>query len=151
MNKIQLSGSAIIKEGKLLLLFRKKHGHYEFPGGKVQEGEGIEQTALRETKEEIGCDVKIVEYLGYYDFYIDNQNFRSHIYLAQIPAGQNPKITEPELFREIFWLPIKDFKKYQNFTGNHNLFNNRLCYGIRNCTFEPPAGTQKSSRLRNGF
>ena len=54
MKRIQLSGCAIIKEGKLLLIWKKKHNHYEFPGGKVEEGETLEQTAVRETKEEIG-------------------------------------------------------------------------------------------------
>ncbi|MBI5230112.1 MAG: hypothetical protein HY981_02320 [Candidatus Magasanikbacteria bacterium] len=35
MEWIQLSGCAIIKDEKLLLLWRGKQGHYGFPGGKV--------------------------------------------------------------------------------------------------------------------
>lgn len=111
-NKIQLSGSAIIKAGKLLLLFRKKHGHYEFPGGKVEGNETLKQTALRETKEEIGCDVKLIKYLGYIDFCADNMDFRSHIYLAEISKSEVPRVGEPELFSSIFWLPIIEYRKY---------------------------------------
>ena len=102
MDRIQLSGCAIIDDGKLLLIWKKKHDHYEFPGGKVEGGETLEETALRETKEEIGCDVKIIKYLAYKEFHINGRDFRSHKYLAQIPRGQIPKIMEPELFRDIF-------------------------------------------------
>lgn len=112
MNRIQLSGCAIINNGKLLLIWKKKHNHYEFPGGGVEDGETLIQTALRETKEEIGCDVKIIKYLGYKEFHIDNKDFKSHKYLAQIPSGQIPKVMEPELFRDIFWLPMKQYKEY---------------------------------------
>ena len=112
MKRIQLSGCAIIKEGKLLLIWKKKHNHYEFPGGKVEEGETLEQTAVRETKEEIGCDVELIKYLGYEDFHIDGKDFRSHVYLAKIKKGQKPKVMEPKLFRDVFWLPIRKYKKY---------------------------------------
>lgn len=112
MEQIQLSGCAIIEDGKLLLLWRKKHGHYEFPGGKVKSGESLERAAARETKEEIGCDVEIEKYIGYENFYIDNRDFRSHKYLAKIKNGHAPRVMEEELFGEIFWLPIKEYKKY---------------------------------------
>ncbi len=112
MEIINLSGCVIIENDKLLLIWKNKHNHYEFPGGKVDAGETFEQTALREAKEEIDCEVKIIKYLGCKEFHIDDRDFRSHKYLAQIPKGQVPKIMEPEIFRDVFWLPIKDYKNY---------------------------------------
>ncbi|MCD6549112.1 NUDIX hydrolase [Candidatus Micrarchaeota archaeon] len=67
---------------------------------------------MRETKEEIGCDVKLIKYLGYKDFRIEGKDFRSHMFLAKLESGQMPKIKEPERFRDMFWLPIKNYREY---------------------------------------
>ncbi|MFH1917160.1 MAG: NUDIX hydrolase [Nanoarchaeota archaeon] len=112
MYSIILSGCAIIQEEKLLLLWKIKREHYEFPGGKVEQGEILEQTAIRETKEEIGCTVDIVKYLGYIEFFIDGKLFQSHNYLAKIAKNQKPYVAEPDTFRDVFWLPIHEFKQY---------------------------------------
>ena|SRR3990167_5574230 len=112
MNKTEVSGSAIIKDGKLLLIWKRKRGHYEFPGGKVRPGETLEQTAKREAREEIGCEVELIKYLGYDDISIDSRNFRGHKFLAKIKPGQKPRVNEPEISRDLIWLPIKDYQKY---------------------------------------
>ena len=112
--KIQLSGCVIINnKEELLLLWKKKHKHYELPGGKVEQGENLEGTAIRECKEELGVNVKIIKYLGYEDFEINNLLFQSHKYLANIENNQIPKVNEPKIFGKLFWLPIK---KYQNYS-----------------------------------
>jgi ADP-ribose pyrophosphatase YjhB (NUDIX family) len=120
MEKIILSGSIIIENNKLLLIYKKKHNHYEFPGGKVEENETIEQTAIRETKEEINCDVEIIKYIGYNDFLIENNNFRSHKFLAKIKNNQKPKIMEEDKFKDILWLDIDEYK--QNKTNKKYTF-----------------------------
>ena len=112
MVSITLSGCVIIRNEKILLLFRKKHSHYEFPGGKQKKGETLEQTAMREVKEEIGCGVKIIKYLGYKDFSLNKKTFRNHRFLAELNQSEVPKLMEPEIFRDISWIPIRDYKKY---------------------------------------
>ena len=41
-----------------------KEGCYDIPGGKIEEGELPDQTAIREMKEETGLDVKNFKYKG---------------------------------------------------------------------------------------
>lgn len=45
-------------------------GQISFPGGMRQNGEGLEQTALRETFEEVGLDQSRIEVLGRFHDYV---------------------------------------------------------------------------------
>lgn len=141
-NVTELSGCAIIKDNKLLLLYRTKHKHYEFPGGKVMENETIEQAAIREAKEEIGCDVELIKYLGFKEFTAnigtantDSQkgirnlnkgmrNLKGHVFLANITQGE-PRVNEPESFESITWMPLNEHEKH-NLAENVKLFINYI-------------------------
>ena len=48
----------IIKEGQVLLLRRPKPPVWEFPGGKIEEGESLRDTIRREVEEETGLKVE---------------------------------------------------------------------------------------------
>lgn len=58
--------------GELLLLQSHKWpGRYVVPGGHVELGETLEQTVLRETKEETGLDVHDLEFICFQEFIYD--------------------------------------------------------------------------------
>ncbi|MBC7320589.1 NUDIX domain-containing protein [bacterium] len=53
------------KNGKIyLLMILDRFGYWTFPKGKIEDSESLEETAIREVKEETGIDVKIERYLG---------------------------------------------------------------------------------------
>ena len=63
------AGMVVLKAGHLLMLLRghpPKRGWLDLPGGFLEEGEGIEQAARRELKEETGLAVGAVRHLGIY-------------------------------------------------------------------------------------
>lgn len=67
MKTINTTLLLIIKEGKILLAQKKRgfgEGKFNGVGGKAEEGETIEQTMLRETKEEIGVVPKDYQKMG---------------------------------------------------------------------------------------
>ena len=61
--------AAVIERGEKYMIARRgpgKHlaGYWEFPGGKIEEGETPEESLQRELKEEFGVHAEIGAYLG---------------------------------------------------------------------------------------
>jgi 8-oxo-dGTP diphosphatase len=59
----QRSGIILIENDKLALIERHRAGlhYFAFPGGGVDEGETIEQAAVREAEEELGIQVEVIQ------------------------------------------------------------------------------------------
>jgi nucleoside triphosphatase len=55
----------------LLLKSHKWPGRYVVPGGHVELGERIEETVVRETKEETGLDIYNIEFILFQEFIYD--------------------------------------------------------------------------------
>ena len=49
---------------------RALEGKWEFPGGKIEDGETKEQSLIREIKEELSSEIEPIEYIGesYYEY-----------------------------------------------------------------------------------
>jgi 8-oxo-dGTP diphosphatase len=107
MSRLQVV-SGIIENGKgdVLLAERppgkKLAGMWEFPGGKIDEGESGEAALKRELKEELELDVRIGKFLGVFPHNYDWGSIDLHVYVVQalsIPRPtadvQNFKWTKP--------------------------------------------------------
>lgn len=67
-NSVVPSASAIVtdEQGRILLVKRRDNTLWALPGGGHDIGESIEQTAVREVKEETGLDVEVTGLVGIY-------------------------------------------------------------------------------------
>ena len=82
-------GVLATRRGKLVLVQRDQEPHrgsWSFPSGFVDAGEGLEQAAIRETKEETGLDVRIQRQLGAFAAPGDRVVFIA--YAARVVAGR---------------------------------------------------------------
>jgi 8-oxo-dGTP diphosphatase len=65
---IEVVAAVMQKDGKYMIARRRpgKHlaGYWEFPGGKIEEGETPEESLQREMQEEFGVHAEIGDYLG---------------------------------------------------------------------------------------
>ncbi|MDR7071638.1 NUDIX hydrolase [Fictibacillus barbaricus] len=53
----------INEKGEILLIKGPRRG-WEMPGGQVEEGESLKEAAIRETKEESGIDIEVLNFCG---------------------------------------------------------------------------------------
>jgi len=67
MKPLSVAVCAIEKDGKLLLLKRKRgdyQGLWRLPGGKIEHDEHLSEAAVREVREELGIETSFRGYLG---------------------------------------------------------------------------------------
>lgn len=89
-------GIVIDSDGKIALLSTRGHGL--FPGGGIEEGETPEVAFVRECKEEIGCDIEILKYLGQFDQFRarDRKKYEVYFYVAKVMGDKGaPTTTSP--------------------------------------------------------
>lgn len=126
MVDIILSGNFILNDKKqVYLLFRKKHQHYETPGGKVNQKdckdpnnptiEELKETAKRELFEEIKGVTKIIS-MDYFDGrevkIKDGRIAMAHKFITKIEGNPEPNedIFDKEKSR---WIPIEELSKHE--------------------------------------
>ncbi len=61
--------AVLLENGLVAMIERRRQGHlfYVFPGGHVERGETPAEAAIREAKEELGLDVRVVRLLAEFD------------------------------------------------------------------------------------
>jgi 8-oxo-dGTP diphosphatase len=57
-------------------------GYWEFPGGKVEAGESIEQALRRELQEELGITIGVVQ--AWHDLVMDYTHARVHLHFCKV-------------------------------------------------------------------
>lgn len=92
-------------------------GMWEFPGGKQEEDEQIEQTVVRELKEELGIDIAIKKPFMKLDHAYSHFKITMHAYLCELQNGK-PK---PQSSQEIRWIPIDELADYPFPKANRKL------------------------------
>lgn len=103
------SGPVIVKEDKVLL---DKHGEddfWKFPGGKQSDNESCRENAIREVKEELNIEIKLVEKEPcVLIFEREKEGKKEYVvlvhYLAEISEGKPSKGRD---VREFKWFDIK--------------------------------------------
>jgi 8-oxo-dGTP pyrophosphatase MutT (NUDIX family) len=98
---------------------------YDFPGGKMEAGETINETLVREVFEETGLTVCPDEEIGNYSFNRLKNGaevvcvlFRCKIEKGQLDTSHNPSIHESGEVKGPLWVPLKDFSIERYYFGN---------------------------------
>jgi 8-oxo-dGTP diphosphatase len=101
-----VTAAIIEKNGKYLVSRRPREDEdvWEFPGGKVEEGETREQSLQREISEELGMDVEVGDEVKVVKASRGEKRLMIHFYKCKITAGKPVALG----CREFSWLAPKD-------------------------------------------
>ena len=128
--KINVAIAIVEDKGKILIAKRKQDqmlgGLWEFPGGKQELGETLEETVIRELKEETGLTITIEKKLS------DVLHVFSHFKLTITPfVCKKEKGTAKALSSdEVKWINVSAFDKYPFPTVNKKIINEYLAKKI---------------------
>lgn len=100
----------VMHEGKWLCAIHHTRG-IEFPGGKQEEGETLEQAAIREVYEETAVQITDLQWLGYYVVY-DKVPFCKAVYTAKVK--QIDEFVGEHETLGIVWLTPEEFENHPN-------------------------------------
>ncbi len=109
----QVVAALILKDGNVLVCQRTKHQtmplKWEFPGGKIEEGEQPRDALRRELEEELGIDATIGEEVARIRHeYKTGNAVELRFYVVKEYSGE----IENRIFKEIRWSSHKELPSY---------------------------------------
>jgi len=120
-------GVVFNEDGKIVVVDIYRFG-LNLPGGKIEPGEDSKGALIRETEEEIGYDLKDVEFFdkveSYYPVMVRGETIYTHaisdFYIARIGNKNNKKIEDNQslLWKDIEEVVGKMYFEYHNYVLN---------------------------------
>ena len=107
---VRAAAAIIVRDGKVLAARRftgkRYDGWWEFPGGKIEEGETAQQCCVREIKEELNLDVQIDRHYYSVDFMYPAFQLLMEVYLCTATSPiENIILSEHD---DYTWLKLDD-------------------------------------------
>ena len=108
--------AAIIKKDNKIFATQRGYGEFkdgwEFPGGKMEEGETREAALIREIKEELNVEIVVQEFLTTVNYDYPNFHLTMHCFICEVINGELMLLehkaarwlSKNELY-ELDWLP----------------------------------------------
>ncbi len=123
MKKINVAAAILVKDNKYFIAKRNKDKHlggfFEFPGGKQDNNETLEQTVVREIKEELNIDIVVNKKLGEEHYKDDIINVHLHYFFCTIKGGEI-KLNEHD---DSAWVSKEEFKNYEFAEGDKDIIS----------------------------
>ncbi|MEU2316581.1 NUDIX hydrolase [Streptomyces althioticus] len=111
-DKPGISAAIIVAAGKVLMVRRRvSEGElmWQFPAGQIEDGEGAEEAAVRETVEETGLVVAATKLLGER---VHPKTGRLMSYTACEPLQGEARVADDEELDAVAWVAHSEIKEY---------------------------------------
>ena len=111
-DKPGISAAIIVSEGKVLMVRRRvSEGElmWQFPAGQIEDGEDVQEAAVRETVEETGLVVAATKLLGKR---VHPKTGRLMSYTACQPLQGEARVADEEELDAVAWVAHSEIKEY---------------------------------------
>jgi mutator protein MutT len=109
---IEVVAGVIVRDGKILIARRRAGVHlaglWEFPGGKPEPGESLEEALRREIEEELAASATVGEKIETIDWSYPDRRVRLHFFRCGLRG--EPRALEGQ---EMAWVAPDDLGRYE--------------------------------------
>ena len=106
---IQAAGGLVVRrhteELEILVVHRPVHDDWSFPKGKLEQGESLEDAALREVHEETGMSCRLLRFIGH-THYLDRKG-RPKAVAYWVMSAESGRFTSNDEVDELRWLSLE--------------------------------------------
>jgi mutator protein MutT len=121
MKRIDVAIAVIVRSGQILICQRKKNdtfgGFWEFPGGKCEAGEKVEDCLVRELREELDIGIAVGAKLTAIRHDYPQAQLTLHPFLCEL-KGAEPKLIECQ---QLAWVAPGELSRYKFPPANQSL------------------------------
>lgn len=119
LKTVEVVAGLIFNQDRLLVCQRPRLGSFplkwEFPGGKLEQGEGYEAALRRELKEELGIEAgRLNEIFRHEHLYPDIARVNLRFFRVEDYSGE----VKNRVFQQIKWVPVKELVRLDFLDGD---------------------------------
>ena len=116
LKTIKVVAAVIVRDGRIFATQRgygENKGRWEFPGGKIEQGETPEEALIREISEELDADIEVGELIKTVEYDYPGFHLSMDCFWASLKDGSDLKLLEHEAAKwldrgslySVDWLP----------------------------------------------
>jgi 8-oxo-dGTP pyrophosphatase MutT (NUDIX family) len=129
-NTIQAAGGLLTRDAgrelELMIVHRKRYDDWSLPKGKVEANEEPLEAALREVREETGCEAECLGFAGETRYEVDGipklvMFWRMRL-VRQMPLEKNDEVSEA------IWLPVSQAMARMSYESERELVGQTLTW-----------------------
>lgn len=117
---------------KILLIKNKRSAHWGFPKGHIEAGESEKETAVRETKEETGLDIDIIDGFSCKSEYTIQGKVEKAVIIFLARAKNTNVVKQEEEIDEFVWVDFNTAMRMLKFENDRNILIKAKEYICRN-------------------